>query len=150
MQPVTRSPAIRERHGFTVIELLLAVAIMTVIVIGLYTVFDHTQKALRGSMAQTDVLEGVRAATDLVGRELESAAYLPLANYTNFYVSRATNSQTVQLNGLMGAPLFDTVLQDVFFHTRLGDHWSAVGYWVGPAQLTNQTGKISVGRLYRF
>jgi hypothetical protein len=145
-RPVVSSDQCR---GFSVLELLLAVSIMTVIIIGLYTVFDQTQKALRGTMAQVDVLEGIRATTDLVSRDLEGAAYLPMARYTNLYVARSPFTTSIQLNGLGQNEILTTVMQDLFFHTRVGERWAAVGFWVGPLG-TNLPPPIAVGRLYRF
>lgn len=139
----------RHAGAFSLIELLVAVSIMTVIILGLYTVFDQTQRAMRNTMSQVDVMEGVRATSDLVGRELERAAYLPLPWYTNLYVSRSPFSRDVELQNLAGGRLLTTVLQDVFFHTRVGDEWSGIGFWVGPIN-TNLTAPLSVGRLYRF
>lgn len=142
---------IRACVGFTVLELLLAVSIMTVIVIGLYTVFDQTQKALRGTISQVDVLEGIRATSDLVGRELEGVSYLALPRYTNFYVARNPLTESVPIVGLSQNALLTTVIQDVFFHTRVGERWTAIGFWVGPLRTNaNLTAPISVGRLYRF
>lgn len=138
------------RSAFTVLELLLSVAIMTVIIIGLYTVFDQTQKALRGTVSQVDVLESIRATSDLVGRDLEGISYVPLPNYTNLYVANSSIASGVTLNGLGGNALFTTVFQDIFFHRRFGQEWTAVGYWVGPLTNRNVTPPIHVGRLYRF
>ncbi|MBL9137159.1 MAG: prepilin-type N-terminal cleavage/methylation domain-containing protein [Verrucomicrobiales bacterium] len=148
---------VRSSRGFTIIELLLAVSIMTVIIISLYSVFDQTQRALRGTIAQVDVLEGVRSASDIVTRELEGAAFVPLARYTNFSVARSPLSASVTLSNLTGGILMNTVLQDVFFHKRFGENWSALGYWVGP-RVTNgvdlfdmsRTPTLTVGRLYRY
>ncbi len=141
------------RRGFTVLELMLSVAIMTVIVIGLYTVFDATQKALRSTMSQVDVLEGIRASSDLMVRDLESATPLKAAN-TNFSFAVYQNpfAVSLELEGLRkdAVPVLRTALQDLFFVTRQNDTWTAIGYWVGPAN-TNQLGQaITVGRLYRY
>lgn len=149
MRTLTSPSIVSRRAGFTVLELMLAVSIMTVIVIGLYTVFDQTQRALRSTMRQVDVLEGVRATRDLVSSEIAGASYLPLANYTNLFVARNLLSRGVRIEGLARDPVLDTVLQDLFFHTRVGNQWSAVGFWVGP-MFTNVAGPFSVGRLYRF
>ena len=141
-------------RGFTVLELMLSVAIMTVIVIGLYTVFDATQKALRTTISQVDTLESVRAASDLLVRDLEAAAPVKVANtnWTSFAVTLNPFAVPVPLEGLdkSSGTLLLTALQDVFFVTRQNDTWTAIGYWVGPVN-TNQVGQpISVGRLYRF
>jgi prepilin-type N-terminal cleavage/methylation domain-containing protein len=148
------SPPTREtRRGFTVVELLLAVAIMTVIVLGLYTVFDQTQRALRGTLSQVDVLEGIRATTDLMARDLEGAVpFDRTITQTNLAASVNPLTDPIELQGLAGAndPIFQTVIQDIFFVTRRNNEWTAIGYWVGPVS-TNQAGqRISLGRLHRF
>ncbi len=155
-----RSSAIAHRaarHGFTVLELMLSVAIMTVIVIALYTVFDQTQRALRTTMTQVDVLESMRATTDLMTRELEAATPVEIAvtNDASFAVAVNPMSVPVDLKGLVtteSAPvLLRTTIQDIYFATRQNDAWTAIGYWVGPAAtnaVSNQ--RLSVGRLYRF
>lgn len=142
------------RRGFTVLELMLSVAIMTVIVIALYTVFDATQKALRSTISQVDVLEGTRAASDLLVRDLQGAAPVQFANtnWTSFAAFLNPFAVPVSLEGLRkgSTPVLTTTIQDVFFVTRQNDTWTAIGYWVGPVN-TNQVGQaITVGRLYRF
>src|SRR5688572_13498970 len=59
--------------AFTVIELMLAVAILGVIVFALFSVFNQTQKALRRSETNTDVAQKARALAELIGLELEQA-----------------------------------------------------------------------------
>lgn len=142
------------RHGFTVLELMLSIAIMMVIVIALYTVFDTTQRALRRTVSQVDVLEGVRGTTDLLTRDLESAAPVRLANtnLTSLAVHVNPVSLPVDLKGLANNPdpLLRTALQDIFFVTRQNDTWTAIGYWVGPVNTNLVSQPITVGRLYRF
>ncbi len=139
----------RAAAAFTVMELMLSIAIMTVIVIALYTVFDQTQRALRSTMSQVDVLEGIRSSADLVGREVEGAGHLPVLGYTNLYVTRNARSVPAKLDRLAGGELLTTVLQDMLFHVKVGEQWAAIGYWVGPRE-TNSTDRFAVGRLYRF
>lgn len=133
---------------------MLSVAIMTVIVIGLYTVFDATQRALRTTVAQVDTLEGVRAASDLLVRDLEAATPVRVSNtnWTSFSATLNPFGVPVDLEGLVKTDgvLFRTSIQDIFFLTRQNDTWTAIGYWVGPAN-TNLVGQpINYGRLYRF
>jgi hypothetical protein len=134
---------------------MLSISIMTVIVIGLYTVFNQTQRALRSTISQVDVLESIRATSDLVVRDLESAA--PLQNFadtnlTSFAAWTAFASAPANLKGLAqgAAPVLTTHLQDIYLVKRQNDFWSGIGYWVGPAD-TNQMGQpFLLGRLYRF
>jgi len=154
MRPTSPSHSSQLQRGFTVLELLLSVAIMTVIVIALYTVFDVTQKALRSTISQVDTLEGSRAASDLLVRDFQAATPVQVANttWTSFSAYLNPAAVPVNLEGLKpgGGTLLQTALQDIFFVTRQNDTWTGIGYWVGPVN-TNQVGQpITVGRLYRW
>src|SRR5207247_7715196 len=59
------------RRAFTIVELLVAISILTLIVLVLYGLFDQVQKALRSNVAQVDVHEGGRAFMELASREME-------------------------------------------------------------------------------
>ncbi len=59
------------RRAFTIIELLVAISILTLIVLVLYGLFDQVQKALHSNIAQVDVHEGGRAGMELLSREME-------------------------------------------------------------------------------
>ncbi len=154
MRTTSPSQSSQFRRGFTVLELMLSVAIMTVIVIALYTVFDVTQKALRSTISQVDALEGSRAASDLLVRDFQSATPVDVANtnWTSFSAYLNPVAVPVNLEGLKkgGGTVLQTAIQDIFFVTRQNDTWTAIGYWVGPVN-TNQVGQpITVGRLYRW
>src|SRR2546422_1567977 len=126
--------------AFTVVELLVAVSIMTLIVLALYSMFDQTQRALRGNVAQVDVLEGGRASSELMTRELEQMEASNLAGCTNLLVEVTWPP--------WGLPLVNTnvfrtnVLEEFFFVSRFNKFWSGIGYKV----LTTN----GVGTLYRF
>jgi prepilin-type N-terminal cleavage/methylation domain-containing protein len=132
--------------GFTLIELLLSVTIMTVIIVALYAVFDHTQKALRSTVSQTDVLESGRAAMDLITSELEYMSASNERNVTNLHVrfNPLTPPSFQTLPG--GATLSRTnLLQDFFFMSRFKNIWNGSSYHVVPIR-TNDV----VGTLFRF
>ena len=56
----------RRTGGFSLLELMIAVGLLTVIIIALYAMFDQTQKAFRQSLNQADLSEGGRSALDLM------------------------------------------------------------------------------------
>lgn len=151
--PTGHRPRPAPPAGFTLIEVMLAVSITTLIIFGLYAVFDQTQKALRQTVAQVDVLESVRIAHDVLTRELETVAPVEPGNVnSNLVIHINPVSASVEVAGLAstGEPVLRTSLQDIFFLTRQNDQWTAIGYWVGPVS-SNQMGQpIAVGRLYRF
>ena len=107
---------LRRRPAFTVIELMVAVSIMTVIVFILFKMFDQTQRAMRGNMSQTDVMEGGRAVAEMLGRELEQAGSIwdnwnGLEPRTNFFCSPVQGPFLLNLpgQGLYDLHYLDTV-----------------------------------------
>ena len=127
----TNSRSRARLHAFSVTEMMVAVALMGLIVVALYTVFNQTQRALRASINQVDVLEGGRAAIEIVSRDLEGLTIFTPANGTNLIAQlmadpvRATIQEDVD-----GTPLRTNVLQDVFFVSRANKEWVGTGYRV--------------------
>lgn len=53
----------RRRSGaFSLLELMIAVGLLTIIILALYAMFDQTQKAFRQSLNQADLSEGALGA----------------------------------------------------------------------------------------
>ncbi len=129
--PIWRRSLRHSVAAFSVVEMLVAVAIMTLIVFGLYKMFDQTQRALRGNITQTDVLESGRAAMELVSRELEQMAPSGIFHGTNFVVTMAALPDEPLIQSLAGANEVRTnVIQDIFFLSRLGQEVTGTGYRV--------------------
>ncbi len=130
--------------AFSLLEIMVAVSLLVVIMLGLLAMFTQTQKAFRVGMTQVDVMEGGRAAADLISRELEqlTPAY---TSATNFYarVQPAPYAPMVQTLPGSGNAARQNVLEDVFFLMRQNQAWFGVGYRVVPAG-------AAVGTLYRF
>ena len=71
-----RTGVLRRRRGvaaFTVIELMLAVAILGVIIFAFYSVFNETQRALRKSETSAVIGQKARAIVEILAGELEQA-----------------------------------------------------------------------------
>ncbi|HPC60329.1 MAG TPA: prepilin-type N-terminal cleavage/methylation domain-containing protein, partial [Verrucomicrobiota bacterium] len=71
MKPFFRIPILRRRRrrsAFSLVEILVTVALLSFIVLGLLAMFHQTQRAFRSSITQTDVLEAGRALTEIIGR----------------------------------------------------------------------------------
>ncbi len=60
--------------GFTLVEILVTMVLLSLIVLALMTVFNSTQKAFRASLTQTDLLESGRLAMGLMVSDLEGMA----------------------------------------------------------------------------
>jgi len=57
-------------QAFTLLELMVAVSVMTLVIYVLYSLFNQTQMALRKNAAQVDVNEAGRGAMEMMVREL--------------------------------------------------------------------------------
>ena len=147
-------PAAVGRVAFSLIEVLVVIALLSLIIIGLVAMFSQTQRAYRLGTAQVDVLEAGRAVTDMMTRELAqmSPAYQPKLSVV------CTTNCAIQLHApppvfqeLPGSPLpgRTNLLEDFFFLTQENQRWSGIGYKVlDPA--TGQWPQGGIGTLYRY
>jgi type II secretory pathway pseudopilin PulG len=151
-------------QAFTLLEILVAVGLLSVIVLGLFAMFNQTQRAFRQGMNQTDILEAGRAVTEMIPRELEQmtpsyASYNPYPHGVNFRVDLPNSIPLTQ--PLPGSGLERTnLLQDCFMLLRQNQTWIGIGYLVRSADTNGylwypQTevgnpGKMGAGTLYRF
>lgn len=137
----SRPVLLRLRRAFTVVELLVAVSVMTLIVLVLYGVFDQVQKALRGNSAQVDVLEGGRSAMEMLTRELEQMRSSNIPGATNAFIEL----MSPPIRQAMLDPGFyrTNVLQGVYFLLPINKEWTGIGYKIF-------TTNYGVGSLYRF
>lgn len=134
--------------GFTLIELMVAMALLTVIVIGLMAMFSQTQRAFRAGMAQTDQLEGGRMLSDLTRQDISEITPTMQTNGVNFFAEIPNYTPASMIVPASSIPRTN-ILQDIFFMKRENQTWSGVGYFVR----TNASyfGNVSpVGTLYRF
>ena len=158
--PETRRSFPVLRRAFTLLEILVVMALLSIIVLGLMAMFAQTQRAFRTGLTQTDVLEAGRVLGDLVGRELEQITPTHLANTTNFEAVYPNYRPLEQpLPG--SAQMRTNMIEDLFFVTRRNQEWVGIGYFVRTNdQVTGQVGPpsisfgggdiLSAGTLYRF
>lgn len=146
-----RAPRGRMERAFSLIEIMLAIAIMGVIVFALYQMFNQTQKAMRSNETQSDVSEKARAILEMVSREISQAQPT--------FVSTLVSNMVVQENNFLGGleyvpkvqKSFDrgditprtNMLYNLFFVMNHTNAWQGVGYRV--INVTN-----GVGQLERF
>jgi len=155
--------------GFTLVEMLVTLALLSLIVLALMTVFNSTQKAFRASLTQTDILESGRLAMGLIASDLE--AMMPSSspvntNLPNFLYAWDTNENhnfNFYANTNSGyAPLIQSltassaqrtnVLENFFSLSRqnIGGSptWVGTGYYVAANRPPPDTNDIYA--LYRF
>ena len=141
-------------NGFTLVEILVTVVLMSFIVLALMAVFNSTQAAFRASLTQTDVLEGGRSVMGLIKSDMESmtpgdvnATNLAAKFFTPNFYAAVSNSFVQPLVG--GSAMRANVMEDVFFITRQNQTWKGIGYFVRSNLFAS--GMVGTpGTLYRF
>jgi type II secretory pathway pseudopilin PulG len=136
LQPST----FNSRFAFSLVEVLVVVSLLSLIVLALMAVFNSTQRAFRASVTQTDVLEGGRAAVELIAQDLRQIA--PSGSYSNNAVNffSLDNDYNNYLPALAYSPLVQTLpgsgaqrtnlLNYFFLLTRQNTTWTGIGYVV--------------------
>ena len=76
----------RSQNGFTLVEILVVLVLLSLIVFALMAVFAGTQRAFRASLTQTDTLEGGRAVMGLIASDLENMTPCDQDSNLNDYV----------------------------------------------------------------
>jgi prepilin-type N-terminal cleavage/methylation domain-containing protein len=136
------TPLRRRQHAFTLLELMVSVAILALIIVGLLAMFNQVSRAFRAGTAQVDVMEGGRAAMGLITRELSEMTATPLTDGANFHGVLATpwpsSTQPLAIGGFRTNELWN-----LSFVTHLNDEWIGIGYRVSNAV-------SGVGTLYRL
>ena len=138
------------RRGFTLLELLLSVTIMSIIIVSLYGMFYHTQRALRMNVNQVDVLESTRTTLELIRSDFTALApsYHPQGTNLLAFVSPVYRPVGLTLPGQF---VRSNYLYEVFLLKRMADHYEGVVYRV--LQPTNWVGQrtwMGVGILGRY
>ena len=119
-------------HAFSLIEILVVVALLSFIILGLLAMFDQTKRAFTTGMTQADVLENGRAAMEIISREVSQivpASYD--SNAVTFYAEIAPFAPLWQPLPGVNTEQRRNVLEEMFFLTRETNAWKGIGYWVG-------------------
>ena len=144
-------------NAFSLVEIMVVVALLSLIVLALMAVFSSTQRAFRAAVTQTDVLEGSRAAAELMAADLRGLTpsdgvsnlvppnvYGPVNFFTlgNYYYSTAY------------LPLVQTLPGTAVARTNLLNYFFLLGRnntkWTGTAYIVDTTSANPLFPLYRF
>ena len=132
----------RRQSAFSLLEILVAVGLLLVIVVGLLAMFSQAQRALRAGLTQVDVLEAGRATMQLVRGELFELYPTRIDSAVNFKAEPAGAPALVSSTQYFPGGSRDNVLHDLTFITKQNDQWTAIAYRVANSGL-------GVGTLYR-
>lgn len=129
--------------AFSLLEILVAVALLALIVVGLLSMFYQTQRAFRAGVNQSDVMEAGRTAMDFLARELQELAASGESNVVNtaaFIQPFSFMNPSVQ--PVPNAQDRTNRLYDFTYLRRANDNWIASAYRVNSSN--------GVGTLYRW
>ena len=142
-------PTSKAFAGFTLMEVMVSMGLLSLIVIVLMTVFSNTQSAFRAGVTQTDVMANGRATMDMIAADARLLTpshdvFTNLAGYhgaVNLY--NATHGYLYQGLPATGSSRTN-VIQTLFLLSRENTRWRGIGYAVD----INNT--HSIFPLYRF
>jgi len=72
-----RSQTLRGQSGFTLVELMVAMSIFLLILVGIFQVFDPSSRAYSTTERKVDVQQNGRVAMDVMSRQIRMAGYFP-------------------------------------------------------------------------
>lgn len=72
-----RTKAIRRQDGFTLVELMVAMSIFLLILVGVFQVFEPSSRAYETSERKLGVQQNARVAMDVMARQIRMAGYFP-------------------------------------------------------------------------
>jgi type II secretory pathway pseudopilin PulG len=164
----------RATGGFSLIELTVAVGLLTIVILALYSMFHQTQQAFHKALNQADTTEGVRSSIELIAADLQKAATPGIKQMINMAILPAPPvvgygvTNRLALPGKDGSAANVLALNEILFsYQDSSNGWHTAGYLIGPpdglgsaqplegvcslyrfddATLTNETAKLGAGR----
>lgn len=128
--------------AFSLVEMMVAVAVSSVIVFALYAVFNQTQKAFRAGAQQVDVLEGGRAAMDMIVADIEQMVAFNIPDVTNYYAMFPPTVRVVGITEDTAQKTVTNVLREVFFANQQNHEYEFIGYRFAPDPLNEPVAKL--------
>lgn len=156
-------------RAFTLVEILVVLALLSLIVFALMAVFAATQRAFRASLTQADTLEGGRAVMDLIAGDIEGM--IPSGGFSNVapivkggnptYLCPVNFSVNFKTNLYPPSPLYQplvgspsgaqrtNILEDIFILSK--GNINGVSSWIGTGySVTTNLADGTLYPLYRF
>jgi hypothetical protein len=158
-----RKPSLCDVTGFSLVELMVVITLLSLIVLVLMAVFNSTQTAFRAGVTQSGVLEDSRAAMDMMTADLKlmtpsdastnltgfvNTYYLGVGNAVNFFATTNLLYQPLPQTLPGSGGMRTNVLQSFFLLSKqnLNGHSS----WIGTGYAVMTNGSATLYPLYRF
>ena len=138
-------------NAFSLVEIMVVVSLLSLIVLALMAVFSSTQRAFRAAVTQTDVLEGSRAAAELMAADLRGLT--PSDGVSNYVNYGAVNFFTLA-NSTYYSPLVQSLPGSAVTRTNLLNYFFVLGRdntkWTSTAYIVDTSSANPLYPLYRF
>lgn len=144
-------------RAVTILELMVAVSLISFIILALYQMFDTTQTQMRRTVREVDKFESGRAAAELLKRDVSqmtagnSSAGVGAANFfvgTNWSAGAFTminNGTNIVLQNTLQVGYFVS-----FDPVATPTNWTAVAYRVASSTNPTVVADYGLGTLYRW
>ncbi len=136
-------------QGYSLIEIMVAMSLLTVIVVLLLGSLNQTQKGLKASGAQTDTLESGRAFLNLLSREMQETVNFQsgVNNAFRFACTYRTSDPLLQtIPGLPGVQRTNELMSFSFVvRSKETTDWKAIFYDFDK----NDLNTLKLGSLFR-
>jgi hypothetical protein len=144
------TPSGRGRQAFTMVEIMTAVAITTLIVFALVSMFNTSTKALLMGIKQKDVWESARATFGMISTDVEKVTeggYARVGTNTDLRISMAALGPSLppECVTLQNGVEICRELQDFYLLSKDGSRWDLNIY-----RVIRENADTGVGTLYRF
>ncbi len=110
----------RDRAGFSLLEIMVAVSLLTFIMIALTVMFAQTKNAVRAGLNQVGVLDSARATMSFLSQTIQEAAPSQQPDIVNLHVGWTGGYTEQELPGDPN-PRYN-LLQDFFVLSRSNDY----------------------------
>jgi len=144
-------------RAVTVLELLVAVSLISFIILALYQMFDRTQTQMRKAVREVDKFETGRAAAHLIQRDVsQMAAGHSAAGMlaVNFYTSTNLSAGSFAMINNGTNVVQQNLLQDLYFISldpaATPFNWMGVSYRVADPNDPTQPAAYGLGTLWRW
>lgn len=162
VEPFNFQPStFNNESAFSLVEVLLTVTLLSLIILALMNVFSSTQQAFRASVTQTDVLEGGRAAMQMIADDLRSLTPSGLppsgssSNLVGANIYAPVNFFSVANDNYNSySPLTQSLPASSGLRVNLLNYFFVLGRennkWIGVGYIVDNTNTSTLYPLYRF
>ena len=139
----------------TVLELLVAMTMVSFIILVLYQMFDRTQAQMRNAIKQVDTLESGRSMMGILYRDLSRMVAPPEDVNVSFAVGELNSSYGVEMLHVSSVDAFFTnKMESVFFTAYDAEatptNWVGMIFGVWHPDIAGQFPTNGFGSLYRY